>query len=70
VSGLEPVMVGALIINWRGTIALESKHFLKGVMRSRDWAILSLMVMQYGVYGYDFWNKTTCSVDPISQVDW
>ncbi|KAF6027087.1 hypothetical protein EB796_014613 [Bugula neritina] len=70
VSALDSVWVGALIINWRGAIALDSKNFLKGVIDSRDWAILSLRTLQYGVYSYDFWNKTTCTVEPVNEVDW
>ncbi|KAF6016939.1 hypothetical protein EB796_024748 [Bugula neritina] len=70
VSGLDSVWVGALIINWRGAIAQDTKHFMKGVINTRDWAILSLRTLQYGVYSYDFRNKTTCTVEPINEVDW
>ena len=65
VSGQPLVEVGALVINWRGAIARDTKVFLKEVIKSREWAVLSLRTLQYGVYSYDFWNKTTCSISPL-----
>ena len=59
------VEVGALVINWRGAIARDTKVFLKEMIKSREWAVLSLRTLQYGVYSYDLWNKTTCSISPL-----
>ena len=59
VSGPPLVEVGVLVINWRNAIARKSKVFLKGIIDSIGWAVLSLRTLQYGFYSYDFWNKTT-----------
>lgn len=58
-SGATNVIVGALVVNWRGAIAPESADFLKGILMKRDMKILSVRTLQYGLYVYDFWNKST-----------
>ena len=60
--------VGALVINWRGAITRDAKVFLKKVIKSSEWAVLSFRTLQYGVYSYDFWNKTTCSLSPREDI--
>lgn len=66
ISGKDSVLYGALVINWRGAIAKESKELLKGLLTKRDLVILSVRVLQYGLYCYDFWNKSKVMLQPAT----
>jgi hypothetical protein len=66
ISGKTNVEFGALIVNWRGAIASESATFCRKFITKRDYTIISLRVLQYGVYIYDFWQKSTINLQLAS----
>ena len=58
-TGLDIVIPSALILNWRGAISPASASSLKDVIRKADQTILSCRTLQYGVYIWDTWHKST-----------
>lgn len=66
-SGKESVKVGAMIVNWRGALCKQSVAFCDSWLTKRDLVIISLRVLQYGVYCYDLWNKSTVTIGRIAE---
>jgi hypothetical protein len=53
------ISIGALIFNFRGALAPQSAIFLKDFLSLDDFKVLSVRVLQYGIYIFDSWAKST-----------
>lgn len=69
VSG-ELVEVEGIVSNWRGAISGNSVARCKPLIDKIDIAVISLRVLQDGLYLYDLWQKTTTRVHLVDHVDW
>ena len=54
------VIVGAVILNWRGAMATSTYNLIANMTGTTKVALYSVRTLQYGLYIWDSWHKSTC----------